>query len=309
MPKAQISNHKVLVTGASGFIGSHLCRRLNEMGAEVHGISQKKQPSNPNGLQWWQGDLSDFETVQKLLNTIRPDFIFHLASHVVGARDLNQVLPTFRYNFLSSLNLLLGAHEIECKRILLTGSLEEPDLGDPECIPSSPYAAAKWAGNGYARMFHALYQLPVVILRVFMVYGPAQQDLSKLIPFVTLSLLRKEAPTLSSGTREVDWIYVEDVVEAFIAAAQGPGLEGKTLEVGSGKLISVRAIIERLNQLIDPEIKPLFGSVPERPLEQVRVADIKTTQKLTGWKPETSLEKGLKQTVAWYQRQLEEGKL
>ena len=121
---------------------------------------------------------------------IRPDVIFHLASHVKGAPNLEHVLPTFRSNLQSTVNLLTLATEKGCQRMVITGSLAEPEPGTKQTFPSAPYAAAKWASSGYARMFHALYKLPVVIARVFMVYGPAQQDLTKLIPYVTLSLLR-----------------------------------------------------------------------------------------------------------------------
>jgi nucleoside-diphosphate-sugar epimerase len=251
--------------------------------------------------------VSNAETVQKLLKKIKPDLIFHLASHVLGARDIKYVQSTFQDNLLTSLNLLLSAHEIGCKRIILTGSQDEPDLGDSKAIPSSPYVAAKMASSAYARMFHALYQLPVVNLRVFMVYGPAQQDLSKLIPYIILSLLRKEVPKVGSGTREVDWIFVDDVVQAYLVAAQTSGIEGETIDVGTGKLTTVKTVVENLHEMIDPDIKPLFGSLPERPLEQIRVADTSKAQKLMGWKPETSLEDGLEQTIEWYKRHLKEG--
>ncbi len=304
MAESQFSYQKALVTGASGFIGSHLCRRLRNMGVEVHGISRKDQPPSQDGLRWWKGDLSNTETVQRIFKEIKPDLVFHLASHVLGARDVSHVMSTFNDNLLSSINLLLSAQEVGCKRIILTGSQDEPDLGDPKAIPSSPYVAAKMASSAYARMFHALYQLPVVNLRVFMVYGPAQQDLSKLIPYTILTLLRKEAPKIGSGVREVDWVFVDDVVQAYIATAQTPGLEGKTIEVGTGKLTTVRKVVENLSQLINPEIKPLFGSLAERPLEQIRVADTANALKLIGWKPETSLEEGLKKTIEWYKHHL-----
>jgi nucleoside-diphosphate-sugar epimerase len=216
-------------------------------------------------------------------------------------------MTTFRNNLVSTVNLLLVVNEIGCKRIILAGSLEEPEQGDLSAVPCSPYAVAKWAGSAYARMFHALYQLPVVILRIFMVYGPAQQDLQKLIPYTILSLLRGEAPKLTSGRRPVDWIYVEDVVEGFLAAAQAAHIEGNTIDIGSGKLISIRAIVEHLVRLINPQIQPLFGALSERSFEQIRVADPARSYALIGWKATTSLEEGLKRTVDWYRKQLKRG--
>jgi nucleoside-diphosphate-sugar epimerase len=183
---------------------------------------------------------------------------------------------------------------------MLTGSLEEPEPGDPKSVASSPYAVAKWAATGYARFFHRLYQLPVVIMRVFMVYGPAQRDESKLVPYVIRCLLGEKAPKLTSGQRQVDWIYVEDVVDGFLAAVEATGVEGTVIDVGSGKLVQIKTVVEYLVQVINPRITPLFGALADRPFEQERVADITQSYEVTGWKPVTPLEEGLRTTVEWY---------
>jgi nucleoside-diphosphate-sugar epimerase len=132
------------------------------------------------------------------------------------------------------------------------------------------------------------------------VYGPGQSDHRKLIPYVVLSLLRGESPRLMSGSRAVDWIFVEDVADALLAAAGTAAIDGETLDVGSGELITVRHIVERLVRLVDPRIQPEFGAIADRPLEQVRVADTARTEALIGWKTSTSLEDGLARTVDWY---------
>src|SRR3972149_11755689 len=116
-----LSGKKVLVTGASGFIGSHLCRHLSRCGAEVYGISRKIPLKDESCLRWWQGNLADIQTVRNILTTIKPEVIFHLASHVAGSRSLELVLPTFSSNLMSVINLLTAATEIGCKRIILTG--------------------------------------------------------------------------------------------------------------------------------------------------------------------------------------------
>jgi UDP-glucose 4-epimerase len=307
--KKPFLGEKVLITGASGFIGSHLCRRLCQAGIELHAISRTKRSEHPGELQWWEGDLSDSATACDVVQAVKPDVIFHLASHVMGARGLENVLPTIQSNLLSTVNIMAAASKVGCRRIVLTNSLEEPEPGDPASIPSSPYAAAKWASSGYARMFHALYQLPMVILRLFMVYGPAQQDLGKLIPYVTLCLLRGEAPNLTSGRRDVDWVYVEDVVDGIIAAARANDVEGKTIDIGSGELVPIRKVVEHLVRLTNPTIQPVFGALPERPLEQVRAADSARSNALLGWKALTPLEQGLKRTTEWYGHQLKNGGL
>lgn len=270
------------------------------MGAEVHGVSRTLQPKGSKDLYWWQGDLADMTIVRELLTKIEPGYIFHLAGHNSGSRDLGLVLPTLNSNLISTVNLLTASTEIGCDRIIIIGSLEEPDSGSDEVIPTSPYAAGKWCSSAYARMFYALYQTPVVNARVFMVYGPGQMDLLKLIPYVTLSLLRNNAPKVSAGKRQMDWIYVEDVVQGLLAMMQSPGIEGKTVDLGSGALVPVRTVVEMISMIINAKVNPLFGAIGERPMEQIRVAQIKNTHTMIGWKPTTSLEKGLVNTVNWY---------
>ena len=275
-----LSGKKILVTGASGFIGKHLCRELIKRGCKIHAVSRKERDSDCVQMRWWQADLTDSQDVENLFFRLKPDFIYHLASFVAGSRDLGFVIPMMNNNFITSVNILNAASKIGCQRLFLIGSMEEAASGNPEVVPSSPYAGAKWASSAYGRMYHALYQVPVVILQLFMVYGPDQQDLKNLIPYVISCLLREESPMLSSGQRMVDWIFVEDVVAALVAAAQAKDIEGKTITIGSGELISIKTIVESLVRMINPKVLPHFGALAERQLEHTRVADIVRSKSL-----------------------------
>jgi UDP-glucose 4-epimerase len=299
----RFSGQKILVTGGTGFIGPHLCNALCESVAEIHVVSRKVISTFEPRPRIWQGDLSDITTVRSLLQTIRPDVIFHLAGYAVGGRGLEFVLPTFNSNIATTVNLLTAATEIGCSRIVVAGSMEEPITSTEDVIPSSPYAAGKWASSAYARMFNRLYKTPVVIARIFMTYGPGEPNPNKIIPYVINSFLHEESPKLSSGTREVDWIYVDDVVNGLILAAQAPDVEGHTVDLGSGVLVPIRKVVENLVDIIGTDLRPLFGSIPDRPMEQVRVANIGATRERIGWEPKTSLEKGLRCTVDWYMNQ------
>ena len=301
------AGRRVLVTGASGFIGGRLIARLASSGAVVHATSRVARP-NRAGVRWWQVDLADENTTRSVVETAQPEVIVHLAGWPVGARNPAEVMPTFRSNLASTVNLLTAAVAIGRPRIVLTGSLEEPRGDALREAASSPYAVSKWAVRAYGRMFHELFELPVVILRVFMVYGPTQRDVRKLVPYSILSFLRGEAPRLSSGQREVDWIFVDDVVEAYLAAAFKPGLAGVSADVGSGQLVSIRDIVLRIASVMQTPIEPEFGALPDRPREQVRVADVAGSETLLGWRPRVSLDEGLRRTAAWYARESKAGR-
>ena len=290
----------VLVTGATGFIGSHLCAALRAAGARVHGVGRSRpQPPVP-GVTYHRGDLSDANVARRLVRRVRPDFLFHLASHVAGSRDMEMVAPTLRDNLCTTVHLMTAAFECQTSRMVIAGSLEEPQGPAKSAVPSSPYAAAKQAGSAYARMFHALYGLPVVHARLFMVYGPGQRDLKKLVPYVILSLLKGHAPQLSSGARQVDWVYVEDVVRGLMALGQTPGIEGKSFDLGTGHMTTVREVSFMLSRMIRPDLRPVLGARPARPMEQIQRANVNATTRAVGWKPRVKLSDGLRKTAAWY---------
>ena len=270
----------------------------------MHAVSRVRAAGVDGRVRWWNAEVSDTDAVHRLVQSVQPDLIFNLAGETRAARTLDLVLPTFRTNLAGTVNLLAAAAEFGCHKIVLTGSLEEPSdaWGEP---PSSPYAASKLAGNAYGRMFHAIFEVPVVGLRVFMVYGPGQTELQKLVPHTILELLRGQAPKLSSGRREVDWVYVDDVVDAFIAAASVDAAVGHTLDIGSGELVSVRDVVERIARRVAPDRALRFGAVEDRPKEQVRAADTNAAEAILGWRPSTTLDVGLERTVAWYSRFVE----
>jgi nucleoside-diphosphate-sugar epimerase len=291
-----LTSSTALVTGASGFIGRHLVRALRARGVEVAGVSRREAPVDIAGVRWSRADLADAAAVDRIVAETRPEVIYHLASHVVGRRELAEVRPAFAANLASTVNLLVAATAAGTGRIVLAGSMEEPALADGEA-PSSPYAAAKGAASLYAGLFRALYATPLVTARIFMVYGPGQRDESKLVPYAIRRALAGEAPAISSGARPVDWIYVDDVVAGLVALGEKPGLEGETVDLGSGELVTVREVVERIcRQAGGPP--PAVGALADRPLEAVRRADVARTATRLGWRPEVGLDEGLARTIA-----------
>lgn len=313
----ELRGRPILVTGGGGFVGTHLCRRALEAGAEVHAIGRSLGSPNAGGDEsdaadlspkviQHRADLAEFEDAAEVIRRIRPEYVFHLAGYPFASRKPEAIQPALRSNLLTTVNLLsaISEHGERCKRVVMVGSLEEPTGDSAEIVPSSPYAASKFAATCYARMFHALYNVPIVVARTFMIYGSGQRDLSKLIPYVTSSLLRGESPKLSSGARPVDWIHVQDVADGLIAMALAPGVEGQTIDLGTGELTTVRDVAVTLAELLDTAAKPLLGALPDRPMEQCRRADVEQTAARTGWRPQIPLREGLQRTVEWYRQEL-----
>jgi len=302
---AELAGASALVTGASGFIGAHLCSSLLQSGCRVHAVSRSEGRQSGPGLTWYRRDLTDSAVVRKLVLETRPDFVFHLASHVMGAPDIIHVLPAFHANLQTTVNLLTACVEVSCRRVVLMGSLVEPDVGD-ERVPSSPYAASKWAASDYGRMFHRLYGLPVSIARVFMVYGPAQPDTQKLVPNSIGKLLRGERVKIGNGERLIDWVYVDDVVAGLLAMAEASGIDGDSVDLGSGSLISTRDLALQLKSLLHSKDEIEFGAASDRPHEPVRKANVARSHRQIGWRPRIDLAEGLKRTIEWYAAQTEE---
>ncbi len=294
---ADLQGSSVLVTGATGFLGSHLCAALTRRGARIHAVSRSAHAPD-DAIRWYQSDLIDLDDVRRLLAAVHPDLIFHFSGLVTGTPELQTVRTSFDSLLGSAVNFLSAAAEIGCRRILLPGSMVEPEPGKTDVPPMSPYMAAKWAASAYARMFHALYRTPVVIVRVAYTYGPGQPD-SRLLPYVIRSLLAGQRPRLSNGLFEGDWTYIDDMTDGILAAATAPAIEGLTIDLGTGKSTTAREVVELIVELLGTSVRPEFGVLPDRPSDRSRPADVDYARTTIGWTASTSLREGLLRTISW----------
>lgn len=296
-PPSPAASGTVLVTGATGFLGSRLVERLRAERTTTVCTTRALDPAHDVDpeLIWRECDLTEAESVRTLFQDVEPSIVFHLASHVSGARDADNVRPTLTANLLAAVNVLLAALDAGSGRVVLAGSYEEPDTAE---LPRSPYAAAKAAATAYARMFSALYGLSTVVLRPAMIYGPGQRDTAKLIPYVTRCFLTGEIPVVSSGQRPIDWVFVDDVVDAFLSAGAAPGLDGEVIDIGSGELATVAAVVHLLAAATGTTVEAHFGGLPDRQAEHVAAADTERALRLLGWRATTPLEEGVARTVA-----------
>jgi nucleoside-diphosphate-sugar epimerase len=211
--------------------------------------------------------------------------------------------PTFDANLLTTVNVLMAAHESNCDRVVIAGSIEESRDVDP-APPSSPYAASKMAASLYAKLFASLYGSSIITLHIAFVYGPGQLDFQKLVPYVIRSYVEGNAPALTEGSRVVDWIHVSDVVDAAILAGELDDTGSHAFSIGTGTGTSIRELAGTLAELCGALVPPEFGSIPNRPLDRERVADITRATEVLGWKPKMDLNEGLRTTVAWYKELL-----
>ncbi|MGZ5314799.1 MAG: NAD-dependent epimerase/dehydratase family protein [Solirubrobacterales bacterium] len=294
----RLSGARVLVTGASGLIGSHVLPLLRD--ADLVALSRSPRPDE-DGLRWLACDLAEPGSAFEIVTSVQPDVVIHLAGAVRGDRSLEAVAPTLGANLVASVELLEAATKVGCRRIVISGSLlEEPAAGGPMAVPTSPYGASRWAASAYGRMFHALFDSPVVILRPSFAYGPGQES-TKLIPYAITTLLEGGSPQLSSGERRLDCVYAEDVAQAYVDAASVPGVEGRTIDIGNGTLSSVRMIVQLIVDLLGSTPgHPVFGALPVRPFEQEVEVDVEEAARALGWRATTGLEDGLRATVAWF---------
>ena len=283
---------RYLVTGGRGFIGRHLLARLVAQGAEVHATTRSATPPADPHVRWWRVDLADAVATEELVTRLRPDVVVHLAARADGTRRLDAVVPILTDTLLSPVSVLAAAARLpECK-VVLAGSVED---GGHQPDVHSPYAASKAAAATYATLFHGLWQLDVTVLRLAMVYGPDDPNAHRLIPSVVAAFADGRRPAVSSGTRRIDWVYVEDVVDAFLAAADGePGV----FDIGSGTLVSIRATVRLVAAAMGTAIAPAFGVVGDRPLERELRADPEPARASLGWRPTVGLAEGIARTVA-----------
>ena len=307
-PGRELAGLLVLLTGARGFIGSHLTRCLIAAGAEVHALIRPHDPipalelgsAARRRVTWHRCDLADPDAVLATTLDVGPEVVFHLASRVQGHRDLALVLPMLEDNTRAAVNVMTAARRAEVERVVLAGSVEEPHGADE--VPCSPYAAAKAATTGYARLFADQWDLPVTVLRLAMVYGPGQTDPRKLLPHVTTNLLDGRVPRLGSGSRPIDWVYIDDVCDAFLTAASRPHPAGLVADIGSGVGTTVAATVELLAEIAGHQRDLGLGQIEDRRNDVARIADLTAAAQVLGWCPRTSLYDGLARTLEWHRR-------
>jgi len=298
----------ILVTGASGFIGSHMARRLAGTGADVHVCLRSSSDTRrlgdlPGRLNRHAADLSDPASIRAAVHRIRPRTIFHCASWG-GHPGQTDEAAIFGTNLAGTFHLLAACAEAGFDRFVHTGSSSEygmktaPMSEGDEPAPVDAYGASKAGATLWCRAISACRKLPTVTLRLFSPYGP-WDDPVRLIPTAAKAFLEGRSPRLASPSGARDFIYVDDVMDACLLAATVSSAAGEIINVGSGRQETAGKVVDVLSRLIPGAPPPSWGAVSPRPGPSLWVADIEKARRILGWEPKVPLEEGLRRTVEW----------
>ncbi len=300
---------RLLVVGGTGFIGQHVIRRALRQGWNVTclGLNSNGVLKSGNAATYIAADLTDAGSLRKL-GSNQYDFVVNLGGYVDHALFGRGGRALIDSHFNGLLNLLEVLDRSVVRRFVQIGSSDEyGDAPAPQHeglreSPISPYSLAKTAATQFLQMLQRMEGFPAVILRLFLTYGPGQDD-KRFIPQIIKGCLRDvEFPT-SGGEQLRDFCYVDDTVDAIFLALGADLADGEILNVGSGEPVTIRALIEQICSIMGRG-RPQFGALQYRAGENMALyADARKIESLLGWKPRVGISDGLNRTVEYFRRE------
>ncbi len=314
-----------LVTGAGGFIGSHLTERLVELGTKTRALVHYNSAGSwgwleespyKSEIEVFSGDIRDMDSLRKPLRGV--DIVFHLAALISIPYSYESPLSYVRTNVEGTSNVLQGALDAEVRKFVHTSTSEV--YGTAQYVPmdedhplqgQSPYSASKIGADKLAEAFHLSFGLPVAIIRPFNTYGPRQSARAVIPAIVTQALMEPEVH-LGHLKPTRDFNYVADTVEGFIRIAECPEAIGQVINIGSGQEISIGDLASTILDLVGREIPTVCDNQRVRPEDsevERLCADNTKACEILGWRPQHTLAQGLTQTIEWIRGNLERYRL
>ena len=305
-----IEPKNILITGGTGFVGANLVRRLVKEKNNLHLIIRKNYDKwrikdISKNVNFHYVDLNNQKEVEKVVNKVNPKIIYHLAAYGNYLEESRKNLET---DIFGTLNLLNACNEIGYDVFINTGSsseygmknraMKESDLIEP----NSYYAIAKATQSLLSQYLGRDKGLPIITLRLFSVYGPYEMY-HRLIPTLIKNSLNGKDLKLASPKTARDFIFVEDVVDAYIKASRMPKLAGHIFNIGTGKQSSLKEIVSIIINLTNSKAKQKWGTYPDRSFDaSIWVADISKANRMLKWYPKHNLRQGLKKTIDWFKK-------
>jgi len=312
----------VLVTGAGGFLGSHLVEALVESGAKVRAFVHYRgngswgwldQSAHKNHFEVVAGDVIDRDSIASAMKST--SIVFHLAALIGIPYSYHAPVSYMRTNIEGTLNILQAARDAGVECVVHTSTSEV--YGTARYVPinevhplqgQSPYSASKIGADKLAEAFHLSFGLPVVTIRPFNAFGP-RQSARAVIPTIIAQCLAGESVRLGSLTPTRDFNYVTNTVDAFMRCAESSSAMGKTINVGSGREISIGELVKKIGTLLGQDIRIKNEKDRSRPVKsevERLVADNALARKILKWEPKVTLEEGLQRTIDWIRANLHE---
>ena len=314
---------KVLVTGAGGFIGSHLVERLVTEGAQVRAFVRYNSRGDPGLLRCLPpelfakielvaGDLRDGPAIRSAVESCQ--VVFHLGALISIPYSYFHPAEVAETNFMGTLNMISACRDLGVERLIHTSTSEV--YGTARQVPiseahplqgQSPYSASKIGADKLVESFYCTYNLPVVTLRPFNTYGP-RQSARAVIPAIITQALTRSTIRLGSLETSRDFTFVDDTVEGFLKAAEATGVEGDTFNLGTGDEIRIGELVDKIIQKVGRPVKVELDTERLRPgkSEVLRlISDNRLAHERLGWQPEMTLDQGLDRTIDWISKNIE----
>lgn len=314
---------QILVTGAGGFIGSHLVEQLLEQGASVRafvrynsrgdsGFLRLLSPALRARLEIISGDLRDGQAIQDAVAGC--EYVFHLGALISIPYSYLHSYEVAETNFMGTLNVLTACRRSQVTRLIHTSTSEV--YGTAKYTPmdethplqgQSPYSASKIGADKLAESFYCAHGLPVVTVRPFNTYGP-RQSARAVIPALITQALTCEVIRVGNLETSRDFTYVTDTVNGFLCAARAENVDGKTFNLGTGSEVKIGYLVSRILSLVGSHAKVAVDELRLRPKDSEvyrLLSDNGLARKTLDWRPRMELEQGLKETIVWIQKHLD----
>jgi len=309
-----LNGNKVLITGATGFIGANLVRMALKEGSEVYIITRKESDKwRINDVLTYiveyNADLQDYDKLKCIISRIKPEIIYHTATYG-GRPNQKDAVRIMQTNLIGTINLITACKKYGFDLFVNTGSsseygIKEKTMQEEDLLePVNDYGVSKSAVTQYCQAIAKNEDLPIVTLRLFSPYGSYEESV-RLIPSVILSCLRRKKPKISSPNFVRDFVYIQDVLDAYAKLSEVRPLSGEIFNIGSGKQCTVGDVANKIIELSGYDIEFDTGMPQGWPNEPKKwEADISKANDILGWKPKYDLENGLTETIRWFRKKI-----